>query len=339
MNVLLVQSSFLGDTILSTPVIAGIKRIHPGCSLSVLTTPLAKELLKYDPLIDEIITFDKRHSQRGICGILEMARTLRKRKFEHSYLLQRSYRTAFLALAAGLKDTTGFTQAALSFAFSRSVRRNADQHDVMRNLSILSRDLPLTELDPSLRLFPPPIEACSSNVQDLLTQNCRLAVLGPGSAWATKMWNKRHYRSVAAELAGRGLKVVTVGSASEAQICEEVCSGLDAINLAGKASIGDTIAIVRAAQLVLCNDSALLHMASAFKRPTVVVFCSTSPSFGFGPWQSPALVVEHQNLSCKPCGRHGHRRCPLRTNACMEQVLPSEVLAAIDKVLSGIAIA
>jgi heptosyltransferase-2 len=85
----------------------------------------------------------------------------------------------------------------------------------------------------------------------------------------------------------------------------------------------------------VCNDSVALHVGSALKVPTVAVFCATSPRFGFGPWRNRATVVEHSELSCKPCRRHGSPRCPTGTEACMRDVKAERVLAAASGLLEA----
>lgn len=91
---------------------------------------------------------------------------------------------------------------------------------------------------------------------------------------------------------------------------------------------------VKNAKLVICNDSMALHMAFAFKIPTVAVFCATSPEFGFGPWENRAIVVEKKGLVCKPCHRHGKQICPEGTEACMKELSHMEVIYAASNLLN-----
>lgn len=95
------------------------------------------------------------------------------------------------------------------------------------------------------------------------------------------------------------------------------------------------MAVMQKARLVVCNDSMSLHMASALKVPTVAIFCATSPTFGYGPWQNQAIVVERRDLACKPCRPHGSRRCPNGTEACMRGLAADEVISAVDRLLDA----
>lgn len=335
MRILIVQTSYLGDTILSTPVIAGVHRLHPRAELWMMTTPAARGLVARDPLLAGVIPFDKRQKDAGIAGILKMGRALRAHQFDRVYALQRSYRTALTLLAAGIPHRTGFANARLAFFFHRRQVRRPGDHDVLRNLSLLADEAPLTVFDTRLRLYPPAPQDLGPLARDLLSVERPLALLAPGSAWATKMWPWQHYRAVAEHFRKHGYSVALLGGPEDHVVNRQVAEGLDIVDLAGRTTVVEAMALVRQARILVCNDSMALHMASAFKIPCVAVFCATCPSFGFGPWQNPrAVVVEKQGLDCKPCRRHGGSTCPTGTRACMDSLPPDTVIAAAAEVLA-----
>ena len=110
--------------------------------------------------------------------------------------------------------------------------------------------------------------------------------------------------------------------------------GLAVHNFTGKTTLSEMFLFVSQANALCCNDSMALHVGSAFKIPTVVVFCATAPEFGFGPWMNPnAVVVERTNLPCRPCRRHGSKQCPTGTELCIKTVTPLMVISALEKVL------
>lgn len=327
MRILLVQTSFFGDLILSTPVIAALKKAHPKAELYLLTTVSGKALVERDPLVHAVLTFAKRGKEAGLFGLIRKARELRALRFDRVYSLHKSFRTALLLWFAGIPVRIGFKQARGSFLYTETRVRPAAEHDVLRNLSLVSQECPDAKTE--LRLFPP------DRPSDLVLQELpksSYAVVVPGSVWETKRYFAAGYRQVVEQLLAEGTAVVLVGAPEEKTICDEVGNGLPVVNLGGRTTLGDLLTIIAAASLVVCNDSMALHVASAFKVPTVTIFCATSPAFGFGPWQNNAVVVEHQNLPCKPCRRHGSHRCPLGTNRCMTEVSPESVLAAIHQV-------
>jgi heptosyltransferase-2 len=334
MRILILQTSYLGDTILSTPVIAGIHRLYPEAELWMMTTPAGTGLVRNDPLLEGVLAFDKRKQAAGLTGLLRTGLDLRRRRFDRVYALQRSYRTALTLLVSGIAHRTGFQNAKLPFIFqTRQVRKSSD-HDVLRNLSLLTGEAPLNSFDTRLRLCPPPLVHLGPATKRLLAEDRPLAVLVPGSAWPTKMWYWQYFRTVADHFLKQGYTVALLGGPDDREVNRKVADQMDVLDLAGRTSVGDAMAIVQKAHLVICNDSMALHMASAFTTPCVAIFCATCPSFGFGPWQNPrAMVVEKKGLPCKPCTRHGGKTCPTGTRACMEEVRPEEVIAAAEKVL------
>lgn len=331
MKILIVQTSFLGDTILSTPVIEGVKALHPDAELWMMTTPLSSHLVEHDPRLQGVIPFDKRKSAKGIKGLRVMATRIKAMGFDRVYSLHRSIRTSVMLALAGIPERIGFSNAKGRFLYHRTFRRDPGVHDVLRNLAILQGDTDPATLSADMRLFPPPDSAISETVKAAIPAT-PFALMVPGSAWETKMWNSEGYRTVAEALLEKGVPVVVAGGPDEATACQKASHGIPAVNLAGKTDIGEMVWLAKRAKVIICNDSMALHMASALKVPNVAIFCSTVPAFGFGPWKNRAIVVEKE-LSCRPCGRHGKRECPQGTEACMREIPPEQVLAAVNTLL------
>ena len=333
-RILLVQTSYLGDTILSTPLIAGLHKLYPQAELWLMTTPAGAELVRRDPLVHKVLVFDKRARDGGFTGLLRKSRQLRRLGFNRAYALQRSYRTTLMLQLSGIAHLTGFENARLSFCYHVRQPRNPDQHDVLRNLAVLAGEASCDHFETALRLFPPPVQDISPELARHLHRSPPYVLLAPGSVWETKRWSWQHYRTVAAYLLEHGYRVVLMGAAADQPVSRRVAQGLGIIDLAGRTTVAEAMAMVQHAAGVVCNDSMALHLASAFQTPCVVAFCATSPSFGFGPWQNPnAVVMERNDLDCKPCARHGGHHCPAGTRACMETLQPEAVIAALMSLL------
>jgi heptosyltransferase-2 len=338
MRILLVQTSFLGDTVLSTPVIAALKELNPTAELWMMTTPAAAALVRRDPLLAGIIPFAKRREERGPGGLLRLAGRLREMRFSQAYALHRSARTALLLAAARIPRRIGFTSAKLSFFYHETRPRPQALHDVWRNLALLAPEIgPPQELSPppKLRLFPPREEELPSELRARLPAAGSYALLTPGSAWETKRWSTTGFRTVAKYLLERKIPVILNGGPEEAEICKAVGKGLPVLNLAGTTSLDSALWLSQNARIVVCNDSLTLHLASAFKVPCIALFCATVPAFGFGPWRNPrAVVVAREDLSCRPCARHGGRRCPRDTWECSTGLPAERVITALKALLA-----
>jgi heptosyltransferase-2 len=228
------------------------------------------------------------------------------------------------------------------------VPKRAEWHEVVRNISLVANELDevshkqfllLTESSqediPWADLRVPEVveDTLSSRVAGILHGDTPYLVLSPGSAWKTKRWDARGFRSVAETYLKCGIRVVVVGAPKDAAACSVVAEGLKVDNLCAETTLEELTALIKGAACVVCNDSLALHLCSATKTPVVVVFCATSPLFGFGPWRNKATILEKKDLFCKPCHRHGGRSCPTGTRLCMTGVSAQEVVCAIDRFL------
>lgn len=322
MRILLVQTSFLGDVILSTPVIAAIRRRFPNSEIWMLTTPAARGLVERDPYLAGVLTFDKNGAERSLSALWRKAAELRRIKFNRAFALQRSARTSLLLWLAGIPSRVGFVSAKLPWLFHERRPRDTTVHDVLRNLQLVGDPADFLQ---DLRIFIPSENEVSEELREQLERAVRPVVLVPGSVWPTKRWDWRGYREVARSFIAEGRSVLLLGSAAEQELASLVAGNLPVLNLAGKTTLSETVWALARASVVVCNDSMSLHLASALKVPSVAIFCATSPSFGFGPWQNKSVVIEVDGLACKPCSRHGSRNCPTGTWACSRDINPRRV--------------
>lgn len=346
-NIVLIPKGFLGDIILTTPVLAALKRSRPDVTITVVCTTTTAEFVKRDSLVDNVIVYDRRKAHRGWKGLRDFARELKDRRFDVAYSFHKSPRTSLLMWLAGIPERVSFSDAYARFLSTRVVEKNHSRHEVLRNLSLVAGDLDEVTSKLLERLGESPDESvpwADLRVPDVADQNLSeqvrsiaasgpYLVLAPGSAWATKQWDARGFRAVAAHYTSRGFQVVLVGAPQDGETCEVVAEGLNVVNLCGRTSVEELIAIIARASCVVCNDSLALHISSATKTPVVAVFCATSPRFGFGPWRARSVVLEKKDLFCKPCHRHGSKRCPTGTRLCMTGVLSADVVCAVDSFL------
>ena len=125
------------------------------------------------------------------------------------------------------------------------------------------------------------------------------------------------------------------GQVTDLQVSNQVegVSGVPIVNLVGKTDLVLSAAVISQLSLLITNDSAPLHLASATGTPVVAVFCATVPEFGFGPWQVIHETIGVSGLACRPCGRHGGQHCPTGTHACQVGLSSRAVIEAAQRVL------
>src|SRR2546425_6366710 len=332
---LVAQTSFLGDVVLTTPLVSALRRRLMPRRLALLVRPEAVPLVAGHPDIDQVLVDDKRGADRGALGWLGTARRLRAERFEVAVSPHRSLRTALVLAAAGIPRRVGFRESRGARLFHERVPRDRGRHDVERNLALLAPFGGDAEEPPALHVPVAP-EAARRAAALVPPGPGPLVGVAPGSVWATKRWAPEGFAAVIAALAAEGARCIVLGAPDEAALAEEIdrLAGGRATVLAGRTDLATLVAVIDRLALLVANDSAPMHVACARGVPVVAVFCATTPSLGYGPWGDRATVVE-ADLACRPCGRHGAPRCPRGTEDCMRLVPPSAVLAAARAVLAA----
>ena len=328
---LVIQTSFLGDTVLTTPLIAELSRRGP---VDVVTTPASAKLLANNPHIRSVIPFDKRGVDGGVFGFLKMARKLRGFGYGSAYLAQGSMRSAALAMAAGVSRRVGFAGHAGKMLYTEKVEYREDLHHSTRLLRLAVPDA--AQETPRPRLYPGIPERGAVDrflaLHDVHDEGLPLVALAPASIWGTKRWP--YYGELARELAGKA-RIVVVGSADDMALAEEICraAGETSMNAAGALSLLGSAELIRRCNLLVTNDSAPQHLASAVDTPTITIFGPTVPTFGFGPLARHSETVGNADLACRPCHKHGPQRCPLTHWRCMRDLAPSAIAARVMDIL------
>jgi len=157
----------------------------------------------------------------------------------------------------------------------------------------------------------------------------------PGSVWATKRWTPEGFASVIDSLIRRyRAKVLILGAPNDRPVVSEILSVCreKPVNLIGRTTPMQLAGLLSFCRLAVTNDNGAMHVAAALEIPTIAMFGSTTLDLGYGPLNPRALVIE-KALSCRPCGPHGHPRCPLGHFNCMKEILPGEVMDAAGKLL------
>ncbi len=178
-------------------------------------------------------------------------------------------------------------------------------------------------------------ERVESEAGEFLRKHKTVIGIAPGSVWPTKRWLPVYFAELIRELDKRDVKAILIGGKEDFQLCQEIAllADSEALNIAGKLSLLGSAALIQKLKLILTNDSAPLHLANAVQTDVVAIFGPTVKRFGFYPFRANDRVVE-LDLGCRPCGKHGHKKCPLKHFNCMKNITPDtvlkEVLAALE---------
>ena len=326
-RVLVIQTAFLGDVILTTGLLDLLaQRTGP---LDIVTTPAALPLIETHPAVRRAIAYDKRGADRGMRGMLRLAGRLREEKYDTVYLPHRSLRSAMLARLADIPERIGFARSPAAWSYTRKIARPDTGHEAERILSLAE---PGPDARAMVRLGITAADRQAAG-EWLLGRGipAGFVAMAPGSIWGTKRWPGY------AELA-RGLDgpVVIVGGSEDRALGETIGRAAPGrVHLAaGELPLRVSAALLERATVLVTNDSAPLHLASAAGTPVVAIFGPTVPAFGFGPRGARDRIVEFELLACRPCSSHGPQVCPLGHHRCMRELSVARVLEAVGEVVS-----
>jgi len=305
-KVLIIQTAFLGDVILATPLIENIHEHFPNAQIDFLLKKGNEALLKEHPILRKTYVFDKSRKRKSM---MELIRSIRKEQYDLVINLHRFASSGLITTLSGAKETRGFTKNPFSFLYSKRVPHELGkgQHEVDRNLSLISDLVEVPQRRP--QLYP------SQADLDFVSQwkNEAYFCLAPASVWFTKQAPPAVWQYVMEKFDEDGVQFYLLGGPADYELCEGiklVSQRNNVHNLAGKLSLMQSAALMKDAKRNFVNDSGPLHIASAGNAPVSAFFCSTTPEFGFGPLSDDSNVIAVKNLDCKPCGLHGHKACP-----------------------------
>lgn len=330
MATLVIQTAFLGDIVLTTPLLAALAARHG--PVDVITTPAAAPLVETHPAVRRVISFDKRGADRGWSGIARLARRLRAEGYARAYLPHRSLRSAALALLAGVPLRVGF-RGPWSFLYTERRRKPATGHECDRLLALA--DEPPAAYAPQLRPTQADDDAAAAVLGAAGLDGDGFVALAPGSIWGSKRWT--YYPELARQLAAAGVPLAIVGSADDARLGDQILAAAraggqaPAVNACGRLSLRESAALVARADVLVTNDSAPLHLGTAMSTPIVALFGPTLPEFGFGPLREGDVTLGVHGLRCRPCSSHGPPSCPLGHHRCMRELGVEAVAQAIEE--------
>ncbi len=331
-KILIVQTAFIGDVILATPLAEAAQQRFPGSRVDFMAIPAAANLLEKNPFVHRVLIFDKRGRQRGLAALWKMAAGLKQEQYDLALVPHRSLRSALLVWLAKIPQRVGFDRSAGSWLFTASVPYK-QKHEVERNLDLLRA------LNGAIPIPSPKItwdEADTQIVDSFCGDSIEgkwFCALAPGSVWATKRWPGERFAELARRLiAEAGARIYLIGGQSDAELCACLAReiGEACLNTAGKLTLRQSSALLDRCQILVSNDSAPTHLGVATHCKVITIFGPTVPAFGFVPFGDGHVVIE-KKLPCRPCSSHGSKRCPIGTHACMLEISIDEVF---DEVLA-----
>jgi heptosyltransferase II len=325
-RILVVAPSWIGDTVFAQPLFHRLHRRHQDLKLDVLASPYLRPVLEHMPDVQSVIDNPFAHGDFRFGDRRRLGLSLREQHYDQAIVLPNSLKSALVPFLASIPLRTGYV-GEMRYGLLNDARRldESTLTTMVDRYAFLAepRGKALTRPVPRPVLNVGPADLAAALRKFGLDTNRLVTIFCPGAEYGpARRWPVEHYGELAKSVVAEGKQVWLLGSAKDREIAEQVqaASGGICRNLAGETNLTEAIRLLAAANLVVSNDTGLLHVASALNRPVVALYGSTAP--GLAPPYSDRSASVSLNLPCSPCRE---RVCPLG----MKELTPERVASAI----------
>lgn len=337
-RILIRSTNWIGDVVMSLPAIENIRLLFPDSEITVLAKPWVIPLYEFHPSIDKIMVYK---DDKGFWGysksLLSCIKEIRKREFNMAILLQNAFEAGILAFLGGVKIRIGYDTDGRGFLLTHPVKRKKDivkKHQTEYYLELLKGMRWLVK-NSSPKLYIS--EERRMKAKEFLSKrdfNGFILGVAPGAAYGpAKRWPEEHFAQVS-NMAIRewGAKIIIFGSEADSisgKRVEELVKG-PCINLCGKTSLGDAMAMIDSCNMMISNDSGLMHVSYALDVLVVAIFGSTDPELT-GPSPKSSIIVR-SSIDCSPCFKPTCKR----DYECLKNITPDEVWNKMRSLKDGL---
>lgn len=316
MKILIIQTAFTGDVILATPIIEKLHQFYPEATIDFLLKKGNEGLFTNHPILRKVLIFNKKEGKaKQIWGLIKQ---IRAEKYDYVINLHRFFSSGLITALSGAKHKFGFDKNPMSFCYTHKTTHIINEngnfvHEIDRNLALVQHITDNVSIKP--KLYP------SAQDFEKVKINQEYVCVAPASVWFTKQFPVHKWIELI-NIIPSNIRVKLLGGPTDIELCNTIKLGTTNTNvsvMAGKLNFLESAALIQNARMNFVNDSAPLHMASATNAAVAAIFCSTVSAFGFTPVSDNSFLIETtENLSCRPCGLHGKKACPLGHFKCAD---------------------
>lgn len=335
LRIIIRMPNWLGDAVMGTPLIADSRRQWPDAKITAMCTHSLAPLLAGNPHLNEVFAFSKPNEFRRREEKRQIISRLRQGSYDFGILLPNSFSSAWLFWRGHVKKRIGFASDGRRFLLTQAIpfpKERGKEHLVITYKRLLAPlGIPLSDTPPELFVTEEEREAARQLLlQYHIPKEAKVVGVNAGAAFGTaKCWLPERFREVAQKLLQNPhVHLLFFGDQAGSALVRSICEGLPerAVNLAGKTSLRELIALIERCHVLLTNDSGPMHIAAALKTPLVALFGSTS-DVATGPYGHGTVI--HKHVECSPCYR---KVCPIDFR-CMKRIETEEVYQALLKEL------
>ncbi len=334
-NILFIRTDRIGDMVLSIPAIRALKRLYPAARLTVLASPANHCLLRHEECVDETIVIDT-NNPRKLRQALSTLRQLRRHRYDLVVdpLVGHDLNTALVAFASGALLRLGFSNAGREVFFTNPVPNPGEERHIAAVTLELVGELGNVGQHPrlSVRLTGEEILSARQRLSASVPQGTRLVGIHPGAHYPSQRWPVEHFIDLAARLKRQaGVALLLLGGPTDAPLVEAIERSLPAPTAAFiGADLRFTAAIISHLEVLVCNNSGPLHLATALGVPTVS-FMGPTNAAQWWPLGGFNIVLRAAGLDCLGCKKG---ICPKGTNECLTEIDAAQAFDQVSGLLA-----
>jgi len=332
-KILIVAPNWIGDALLAQPLFARLRKKLPGAVIDALAPAWTAPVLRRMPEIDEVVDAPFDHGELALAARWRLGRGLRSRRYDKAIVLPNTFKSALVPFFANIPLRCGFLGEARYGLLNLVHKLDAKRSPLMAERYAQLAEEPGTNAAqplPQTGLAVGEVNLAAALRRLGLSRAKPVVAFCPGAEYGpSKRWPAPHFAALARKLAAQGYAVWLFGSEKDRAVGEEIAAASEggATNLCGRTDLASAIDLLSLAEVVVSNDSGLMHVAAGVGRPVVALYGSSSPE------HTPPLARSHRivrtGIECSPCFA---RECPLGHFKCMKELAPERVMAEIAAV-------
>lgn len=326
-NILVIRLSSLGDVILTTPLLRFLKKQNPEILIDYIIKEEFLDAIKFNRNVNEFIIFKKDDTK-------ELKKKIKTKNYDFIIDLQNNFRSRKLYNKFN-HNVVKFKKNSLNKFLLTNFKINRFKEIIpisQRYINTITSER-LSEEDLIPEIYYP--DSIDKQADKLFNLNSDQKIIGicPGSKHFTKTYPKEKFRELIEELT-KTYKVFLFGGSNEKELTRYLTINEQVFNFQNENDLFLTTALMKKCDMVVTNDSALMHIANALKKPIIAIFGSSVREWGFAPVGVASKIIEVENLSCRPCSHFGKSYCPEKHFKCMLDISSKEIISEINKLLT-----
>lgn len=328
-KILIVGPAWVGDMVMAQSLFKVLKQEQPAAEIHVLAPSWTLPLLNRMQEVSHSILIDIPHGKLALSQRFKIGKELRRQQYQQAIILPNSFKSALIPFFAKIPIRTGWRGECRYFILNDLKTLDKKKYPKMIDRFTALTTAKQYNLFPELVTDPHTVKKAIER-HSITVETKPILALCPGSEFGpAKRWPEKYFAEVAREKLKEGWHVWLFGSANDKPLADEIMrlTTNQCLNLIGKTRLDEAIDLLSLVTGVVTNDSGLMHVAAALKKPLIALYGSTSAEFT--PPLCKKAIPLSLNLNCQPCFK---RVCPLKHHHCMQELLPEKVLQLISRV-------